>query len=99
MSLVAESDLNQPRMILPRAAGGLGMTAQWADDVHHALHAWLTGESQGYYADFAADARRAIEAGERPKRRGWGKADELPAWKPGDEFEAARLEALKAVED
>jgi maltooligosyltrehalose trehalohydrolase len=32
--------------------GGLGMSAQWADDVHHALHATLTGETQGYYADF-----------------------------------------------
>jgi maltooligosyltrehalose trehalohydrolase len=52
LSLVAESDLNQPRMILPRAAGGLGMTAQWADDVHHALHTLVTGERHGYYVDF-----------------------------------------------
>ncbi|HRW18591.1 MAG TPA: malto-oligosyltrehalose trehalohydrolase [Dermatophilaceae bacterium] len=53
LGLVAESDLNDPRMVTSTAEGGLGMTAQWADDVHHALHAALTGESQGYYADFA----------------------------------------------
>jgi maltooligosyltrehalose trehalohydrolase len=56
---VAESDRNDPRTVLPRPVG-LGMTAQWDDDVHHALHTWLTGESQGYYADFAADAPHAV---------------------------------------
>jgi maltooligosyltrehalose trehalohydrolase len=39
-------------MIAPVAAGGRGMDAQWDDDVHHALHAALTGERQGYYCDF-----------------------------------------------
>ena len=52
LSLIAESDLNQPRTVLPRSRGGLGMTAQWADDVHHALHALLTAERHGYYVDF-----------------------------------------------
>jgi maltooligosyltrehalose trehalohydrolase len=52
LALVAESDLNDPRMIEPAAGGGLGMTAQWSDDLHHALHAALTGERQGYYCDF-----------------------------------------------
>jgi maltooligosyltrehalose trehalohydrolase len=52
--LIAESDLNDPRLVTPRAANGTGLTAQWSDDFHHALHATLTGESQGYYADFAA---------------------------------------------
>jgi len=52
LHLIAESDLNDPRMITPRAAGGLGMDAQWSDDFHHALHRLLTGERQGYYADF-----------------------------------------------
>ena len=60
LSLVAESDLNRPSTVLPVAAGGLGMTAQWSDDFHHALHALLTGESQGYYADFAEDAYAAL---------------------------------------
>ncbi|WP_229052328.1 malto-oligosyltrehalose trehalohydrolase [Aeromicrobium sp. Leaf350] len=54
LSLVAESDLNDPRTVTPRGEHGLGMDAQWADDVHHALHVWLTGETSGYYADFAA---------------------------------------------
>ncbi|NUV59740.1 malto-oligosyltrehalose trehalohydrolase [Streptomyces sp. CAI-85] len=51
--LIAESDLNDPRLVTPREAGGLGLHAQWNDDFHHALHTALTGESQGYYADFA----------------------------------------------
>jgi maltooligosyltrehalose trehalohydrolase len=52
LHLIAESDLNDPRMVRARAAGGLGMDAQWTDDFHHALHALLTGEREGYYADF-----------------------------------------------
>ena len=50
--LVAESDLNDPRLIRPRAVGGFGLTAQWSDDFHHALHALVTGEQAGYYEDF-----------------------------------------------
>ena len=53
LTLIAESDLNDPRMVTPRVAGGLGIHAQWSDDFHHALHAVLTGEGQGYYGDFA----------------------------------------------
>jgi maltooligosyltrehalose trehalohydrolase len=52
LSLIAESDLNDPRMITPRSSGGLGMDGQWSDDFHHAVHVALTGETQGYYADF-----------------------------------------------
>ncbi|KJS53233.1 malto-oligosyltrehalose trehalohydrolase [Streptomyces rubellomurinus subsp. indigoferus] len=51
--LVAESDLNTPRTTTPREAGGQGIDAQWSDDFHHALHCALTGESHGYYGDFA----------------------------------------------
>ncbi|MBB3085588.1 malto-oligosyltrehalose trehalohydrolase [Geodermatophilus sabuli] len=54
LTLIAESDLNDPRLVTPRVAGGMGLTAQWSDDFHHALHSTLTGEGQGYYADFAA---------------------------------------------
>jgi maltooligosyltrehalose trehalohydrolase len=54
LTLIAESDLNDPRVVTPREAGGLGLHAQWDDDVHHALHAMLTGERQGYYADFGS---------------------------------------------
>lgn len=52
--LVAESDLNDAAMVLPTAAGGFGMDAQWADDVHHALHSYLSGETFGYYVDFGS---------------------------------------------
>ncbi|MFB7614582.1 malto-oligosyltrehalose trehalohydrolase [Kitasatospora sp. NPDC056181] len=58
--LVAESDLNSPRTTAPREAGGQGLTAQWSDDFHHALHTALTGESQGYYGDFAAAPLAAV---------------------------------------
>ncbi|AYN43539.1 malto-oligosyltrehalose trehalohydrolase [Streptomyces dangxiongensis] len=58
--LIAESDLNNPRFITPRTEHGLGLHAQWNDDFHHALHTTLTGESQGYYADFAREPFAAL---------------------------------------
>ena len=58
LDLVAESDLNDPVMVMPTGNGGRGMTAQWDDDVHHALHVSLTGERHGYYADFGGGAGR-----------------------------------------
>jgi maltooligosyltrehalose trehalohydrolase len=62
LALIAESNLNDPRVIRSREAGGWGLDAQWADDFHHALHAVLTGEREGYYADFGAiaDLAKAI---------------------------------------
>jgi maltooligosyltrehalose trehalohydrolase len=59
LTLIAESDLNDPRLVRSRDAGGYGLTAQWDDDVHHALHALLTGEKQGYYSDFGSLATLA----------------------------------------
>ncbi len=59
LSLVAESDLNDPRLITPRDRGGYGLTAQWADDIHHAIHTAVSGERQGYYADFGSVATLA----------------------------------------
>lgn len=50
--LIAESDLNNARFILPETLGGYGLDAQWSDDFHHCLHVLLTGERDGYYADF-----------------------------------------------
>lgn len=50
--LIAESDLNDPRIISSPETGGYGLDAQWNEDFHHALHALLTDEKQGYYADF-----------------------------------------------
>ncbi|MFF0817079.1 malto-oligosyltrehalose trehalohydrolase [Rhodococcus sp. NPDC003318] len=54
LTLIAESDLNDPTLITPRAAGGYGLHAQWDDDVHHAVHAAVSGERQGYYGDFGS---------------------------------------------
>ncbi|TDV53673.1 malto-oligosyltrehalose trehalohydrolase [Actinophytocola oryzae] len=54
LSLIAESDLNDPKLVTPREAGGYGLEAQWCDDLHHALHVALTGEVDGYYTDFGA---------------------------------------------
>lgn len=57
LELIAESDLNDTVMVTSTALGGLGMTAQWDDDVHHALHTVLTGEIHGYYGDFGGGAQ------------------------------------------
>lgn len=53
LTLIAESDLNDPLLVSPRELGGYGLAAQWSDDFHHALHVALTGETHGYYADFS----------------------------------------------
>jgi maltooligosyltrehalose trehalohydrolase len=60
--VIAESDLNDPRIVRSREAGGDGLDAQWSDDFHHALHVALTGEHGGYYADFSglADVATAL---------------------------------------
>jgi maltooligosyltrehalose trehalohydrolase len=54
LTLIAESDLNDPRIVRRQEVGGYGIHAQWSDDFHHALHAVLTGERDGYYADFGS---------------------------------------------
>lgn len=63
--LVAESDMNDSRLIRSHEQGGYGLDAQWADDFHHAVHARITGERQGYYADYGAlePLARALEQG------------------------------------
>jgi maltooligosyltrehalose trehalohydrolase len=50
--IVAESDLNDVRLLLPPERGGYGLDAQWSDDFHHMVHVTLTGERQGYYEDY-----------------------------------------------
>lgn len=50
--LIAESDLNDSRIVKPVDKGGYGLDAQWSDDFHHSVHTLLTGERQGYYVDF-----------------------------------------------
>jgi maltooligosyltrehalose trehalohydrolase len=52
LSVIAESDLNDSRLLHLPVRGGYGLDAQWSDDFHHALHALVTNESTGYYGDF-----------------------------------------------
>ncbi len=63
--LIAESDLNDPRLVYPTQKHGYGLDAHWADDFHHALHRTMTGESIGYYLDFNGieDLARALRDG------------------------------------
>jgi maltooligosyltrehalose trehalohydrolase len=63
LHLIAESDLNDPRVIRAGEVGGWGLDAQWSDDLHHALHAVLTHETNGYYEDFGTldDVATALE--------------------------------------
>ena len=90
--LIAESDLNDSRVIKPREQGGYGIPAQWSDDFHHALHTLLTGEQSGYYADFGAIGHlvKAIRNGyvydgrySRYRRRSHGNS---PAGCPAEQF-------------
>jgi maltooligosyltrehalose trehalohydrolase len=75
--LIAESDLNDPRIVRSREAGGYGVDAQWSDDFHHALHSVITGERSGYYQDFGSLAvlgtairQVFVYAGDRSPHRG-----------------------------
>jgi maltooligosyltrehalose trehalohydrolase len=52
--VIAETDVNDPRFVRPREAGGHGLDAAWSDDWHHSLHAALTGERSGYYERFGS---------------------------------------------
>jgi maltooligosyltrehalose trehalohydrolase len=92
LSLIAESDLNDPRLILPREAGGYGLTAQWSDDHHHAIHSAISGEAAGYYADFATrdalpttSSRGFFHAGTfssfREREHGHPIPAEVPTWR------------------
>ncbi|WP_224049789.1 malto-oligosyltrehalose trehalohydrolase [Arthrobacter sp. NicSoilB4] len=51
-TMIAESDLNDPRLLYPRDVNGYGLAGQWSDDFHHAVHVNVSGEATGYYADF-----------------------------------------------
>jgi maltooligosyltrehalose trehalohydrolase len=63
--LIAESDLNDPRLVRSASRGGYGLDAQWADDFHHSIHRLFTGEGDGYYADFGgvSDVATALRDG------------------------------------
>jgi maltooligosyltrehalose trehalohydrolase len=87
--LIAESALNDSRLIRPPELGGTGLDAQWNDDLHHALHAVVTGERQGYYGDFGKFEQllKALQEGfvysgeysEFRKRRHGNSSREIPA--------------------
>jgi len=86
--VIGESDLNDPKLIRPIEQYGYGLDGQWSDDFHHAVHALLTEETLGYYADFgtvdhlAASLREPfVYAGsfsQHRRRRHGGKSDGLP---------------------
>jgi len=65
LSIIAESDLNDTRVIQPWEVGGYGIHAQWSDDFHHALHSIITGEKDSYYADYKtlSDLAQTIQQG------------------------------------
>jgi maltooligosyltrehalose trehalohydrolase len=54
LHVIAESDLNDARLLQSPDRGGYGLDAQWSDDFHHSVHTLLTGESSSYYADFGS---------------------------------------------
>ena len=91
LSLIAESDLNDPRLLRPREAGGYGLDAQWSDDFHHTIHTVLTGEVDGYYEDYGHLDQLAtvLEEGwlfsgrwSQHRRRTHGRPlDGLPGWR------------------
>ncbi len=90
--LIAESNLNDPRVIRPEEAGGFGLEAVWLDDFHHALRTLMTDDRSGYYVDFGGVGRLVkamregfVYSGEysefRKRRHGDSSAD-----RPGHQF-------------
>jgi maltooligosyltrehalose trehalohydrolase len=65
IALIGEYDDHDPTAVTERERGGWGLDAHWNDDFHHAVHALVTRERSGYYADFAEPdtLRRILEQG------------------------------------
>jgi maltooligosyltrehalose trehalohydrolase len=91
--IIGESDLNDPRMVMPPERGGHGLDAQWSDDFHHAVHAFLTGERRGYYSDFGAAEQVAkvlrspfVYAWDHSPHRGRKHGAPVPEGVSGDRF-------------
>ncbi len=90
--VIAESNMNDPRVVNPARFGGFGLDAEWNDDFHHALHTLLTDENTGYYHDYQgfSDLARAVRegfvyTGEHMAFRGRGHGD-APHLYEGDNF-------------
>ena len=90
--VIAESDLNDVRIINPRSAGGFALDSQWHDDFHHSLYTLLTGERQGYLMDFGSvsDLAKSLRQGfvydgkySRYRRRRHGSSSK---GRPGKQF-------------
>lgn len=89
--LIAESDLNDVKIVNPPKLGGFGFDAQWCDDFHHSLHALLTGEEKGYYVDYGETEHlvKALREGfvyswdysEYRKRRFGSSSENVPGYK------------------
>lgn len=79
--VIAESELGDPRLVHSPQSGGYGLDAQWQDDLHHALHAYLTGERNGYYEDYGT-LRHIVEAW-RHGRVSRGRDSRCREWSPG----------------
>lgn len=91
--IIGESDLNDPRILLAPERGGHGLDAQWSDDFHHAVHAFLTGETRGYYSDFGDAEHLAkvlqtpfLHAGDYSPHRGRKHGAPPPSDLGGDRF-------------
>jgi maltooligosyltrehalose trehalohydrolase len=89
--VIAESDLGDARVV-ERAPRGWGCDAQWSDDLHHALHALITGERQGHYVDFGAPADLARAVAEGFVYTGqWSSYRKRPFGTPSKHLGGARL--------
>ena len=94
--VIAESGLNDPKVMRPATAGGYGCDAAWADDFHHALRTLLTGERDGYYAEFGqvGRARQGLSPPARPRRRLLG-LPPAPLRRPGRRRPAGAVRRLR----
>ena len=97
LTLIAESDLNDPKLVTPREAGGYGLAAQWLDDCHHALHCLLSGESQGYYGDFAVDPYASVAKTFREAYFHDGSWSSFRGRRHGRKLDTARIPAHRFV--
>ena len=92
LSLIAESSLHDVRVVRSEQLGGLGLDAQWADDFHHALRTVITGERDGYYADYgtiddlATAYEQAFVLAERPSTAHGRRHGNDPTGEPGWRF-------------